>query len=649
MTVLSRTELEASPLADLHTIASEIGMDGYRLKKRDDLIDSILDRGEGSSGRSSSRRSRSRRSSGSNGDGERRPRRERSDRNDRERDDRGGRSERSSRSSDRDGRNGDRDRDGGRSERSSRSDRGGRSGDRDRDDRGSRSERGGRDRDRDRSRSSRDRSGRGSERDERSGGREQEDRRSVTGSLKLRPQGSGLITVEGSDEEIYVSASQIRRFELEGGEQITGPVRPQRRSEKWPTLARIESIDGEDASGRGGKPGSSGERDEGSERGGDRRERGERGERSERGDSSRGERRGGGRSPKFDTIPATFPSQVVELGSDAVLKQIQGWTPFGRGSRVVLSGAPASGKTEALQKIAHVVAGTPGIDVAIVLAGSRPEELTAWSSNSIKPVVASDLGSRPSSADGEVKKQIDSAKRAAASGSDVFVLIDSLDAVGDEAAAYALAAARNLEAAGSLTVIATSEALRGGESTAIVFDQGLRGRKNKAGINLRKSFTHKADQLVGASGAAAIDKAVFPGLQGGPHENAIAAIAVALREAGESKFKTYAKQIVKNAQALSLELTRLGWRVVSGGTDNHLLLVDTWGRGVSGKTASEKLEANGIIVNMNTIPFDTRKPTDPSGIRIGTAAETTRGKKEKDMVMLAKKIDTVLRKESRND
>ncbi len=141
-----------------------------------------------------------------------------------------------------------------------------------------------------------------------------------------------------------------------------------------------------------------------------------------------------------------------------------------------------------------------------------------------------------------------------------------------------------------------------------------------------------------------IDKAVFPGLQGGPHENAIAGVAVALGEALRPKFKTYAAQVVKNAAALSDELKRLGWRIVSGGTDNHLLLVDTWGNGVSGKEASLKLECAGIIVNMNTIPFDTRKPMDPSGIRLGTGAETTRGAKEKNMVALARRIDTVLRK-----
>ncbi len=140
-----------------------------------------------------------------------------------------------------------------------------------------------------------------------------------------------------------------------------------------------------------------------------------------------------------------------------------------------------------------------------------------------------------------------------------------------------------------------------------------------------------------------IDKAIFPGMQGGPHENAIAGIAVALHEAMQLSFATYAKQVVKNAHVLASELKLLGWRIVSGGTDNHLLLVDTWKNGISGKEASAKLEAAGIIVNMNTIPNDTRKPMDPSGIRIGTPAETTRGAKELDMKNLAQVIDIVLR------
>lgn len=130
--------------------------------------------------------------------------------------------------------------------------------------------------------------------------------------------------------------------------------------------------------------------------------------------------------------------------------------------------------------------------------------------------------------------------------------------------------------------------------------------------------------------------------------NQIAAVAVALFEASKSSFKTYAKQVVKNANALAKELKRLGWRLVSGGTDTHLILIDTVTHGVSGKRASDLLEHEGIIVNKNTIPFDTRGPIDPSGIRLGTAAETTRGKKEKDMVAIAKKIDAVLKASHRN-
>ena len=149
-----------------------------------------------------------------------------------------------------------------------------------------------------------------------------------------------------------------------------------------------------------------------------------------------------------------------------------------------------------------------------------------------------------------------------------------------------------------------------------------------------------------------IDKAVFPGLQGGPHMNQIAAVAVALKEASSPAFKKYASQIVKNAKVLADELSKYGWRLISGGTDTHLILIDTWNMGkknekgagnVSGNEASLKLEKAGIIVNKNAIPFDTRPPFDPSGIRLGTAAETTRGSKEKDFRAIAKKIDGVLR------
>ncbi|HXF44116.1 MAG TPA: serine hydroxymethyltransferase [Candidatus Paceibacterota bacterium] len=139
-----------------------------------------------------------------------------------------------------------------------------------------------------------------------------------------------------------------------------------------------------------------------------------------------------------------------------------------------------------------------------------------------------------------------------------------------------------------------------------------------------------------------IDKTVFPGLQGGPHLNQIAALAIALKKANNSDFKKYAKQTVRNAKALAVALRREGWRIVSGSTETHLFLVDTWRKGVSGKAASDKLEKSGIIVNKNAIPFDKRLPQDPSGIRIGTPAVTTRRMKEKEMEQIAKLVDAVL-------
>ncbi len=164
-------------------------------------------------------------------------------------------------------------------------------------------------------------------------------------------------------------------------------------------------------------------------------------------------------------------------------------------------------------------------------------------------------------------------------------------------------------------------------------------------------FSNKNVTIANAKGekksiAELIDKAVFPGLQGGPHLNQIAAVAVALKEAMTPAYKKYAKQVLKNAETLADELQKLGWKIISGGTDSHLILMDTWlgGKGLGGKEASDLLEEAGIIVNKNTIPNETRSPMDPSGIRLGTAAETTRGKKEKDMKKIAGIIDRTLRK-----
>ena len=142
--------------------------------------------------------------------------------------------------------------------------------------------------------------------------------------------------------------------------------------------------------------------------------------------------------------------------------------------------------------------------------------------------------------------------------------------------------------------------------------------------------------------AQAIDKAVFPGVQGGPHDNTTAAIAVALKEASTEAFKEYARQILKNAATLAQSLMDKGFRLITNGTDNHLMLVDLTNKNIAGKKAAKALDKAGIVVNYNAIPFDTRKPFDPSGIRLGTPALTSRGFKEKEMLRVAEFIERVV-------
>jgi glycine hydroxymethyltransferase len=145
-----------------------------------------------------------------------------------------------------------------------------------------------------------------------------------------------------------------------------------------------------------------------------------------------------------------------------------------------------------------------------------------------------------------------------------------------------------------------------------------------------------------AEHASAVDKAVFPGLQGGPHNHTTAAIAVALREAAQPSFRAYAHQVVANGKALADALQARGYTLVSGGTDNHLILLDLTAQGIAGKPAAKALDRAGIEVNYNTVPFDPRKPFDPSGIRIGTPAITTRGLTETHMTQIAGWMDEAI-------
>src|SRR5262249_7905246 len=166
--------------------------------------------------------------------------------------------------------------------------------------------------------------------------------------------------------------------------------------------------------------------------------------------------------------------------------------------------------------------------------------------------------------------------------------------------------------------------------------------------NVISTTTHKtlrgprgAMLMSDAEHASALDKAVFPGLQGGPHNHTTAGIAVALKEASTEDFRTYRHKVVANARALAEGLSERGFDLVSGGTDNHLLLIDLTSKNVAGKPAAKALDRAGIELNYNTVPFDPRKPFDPSGVRLGTAAITTRGLRVEQMPQLAAWIDRV--------
>jgi glycine hydroxymethyltransferase len=148
--------------------------------------------------------------------------------------------------------------------------------------------------------------------------------------------------------------------------------------------------------------------------------------------------------------------------------------------------------------------------------------------------------------------------------------------------------------------------------------------------------------LSAAEHASAIDRAVFPGLQGGPHVHNTAALAVALHEAAQPSFRDYAQKVVANAKVIAEELLARGYNVVSGGTDNHLILVDLTNKNVSGKVAAKALDRAGIELNYNSVPYDTRKPFDPSGIRLGSPSVTSRGMREGEMRQIAAWIDRVI-------
>jgi len=289
----------------------------------------------------------------------------------------------------------------------------------------------------------------------------------VDGVVELLPNGSAFVRLsppEPSDADVYISAAQVKRCELVNGDRVTGPRRAPHRSERFPSLVRIDTVNGRPAE-----------------------------ELADRG--------------RFDDLPAEFPTERFKLGSnDPTLKAVEFLTPFGRGSRVTISGRSWSGKSHLLRELVSILAEQTGVTVFVALAGVRPEELPEWGEAPVKPGAAVTFSASAEAQDNAVELVVDQARRLAARGSDAVVLIDTLDGLHPLSARKALASARNLKDGGSLTVIATGSRPLGGETTVIALDAGLAMSGRHPALDLLSSGTLRPELLVGEAGAKAIAK-----------------------------------------------------------------------------------------------------------------------------------------------
>jgi transcription termination factor Rho len=447
MAVFDRSELEASPLADLHAIADQLGLDGFRRLRKADLIDAILGEPGGTPGDGD--RSREEAADEAEAGSDSGQAREESDSGQRTRRRRPLRSRRAPAAPKDDldepleieetGEDTLPEADGSGKRRG----RGARAGSA-----GARPPR----------------------RGERPDG-EGEDAgtaRIAEGIVELLGNGSAFLRVsppDPSDEDVYISAAQVRRCELISGDRVAGPVRLPRRSERYPSLIRIDTINGASA-------------DEVSE------------------------------GVRYEDLPVEYPRERLALGApDPTLEAIEWLTPLGRGSRAVIVGAQRSGKTETLRRLLAVLSGREELDVSVVLAGVRPEEIAQWQEGPHAPVAALSFGASADAQAQAVERALDGAKRVAARGGDALVLIDTLEGMPPHAARKALAAARKLRDGGSLTVIATAARPLGGETAVIALDVALTSTGRQPILDLLASGTLKPELLVGEDGAAAITRA----------------------------------------------------------------------------------------------------------------------------------------------
>jgi len=449
MAVLERSELEASPLSDLHAIANEVGLDGFRRLRKAELINAILGEPVESKAPADSAAS-------DEEDEDERPARARRRRSPRSR-----RSSSSAASGESEDGAADAGRDDAGTDSDDLADSDTSSG-RARRGRG-RGSRGatptGESSRRDSARKSEDRS-------EESGS--EADARSASGVVEVLGNGSAFLRVdppEPSDEDVYISAAQVRRCELVSGDRVAGPVRTPRRSERYPSLVRIDTINGASADA-----------------------------------VSEGAR--------YEDLPVAWPSERLALDSkDPTLEAIEWLTPLGRGSRALIVGSRHSGKTETLRRVLDALSGREDLEVSLVLAGARPEEIQDWQEGPVAPAAALSFAASADAQGQAVERAIDAAKRVATRGGHALVLIDSLDALNPHAARKALGSARNLREGGSLTVLATASHAFGGETTVIALDATLASTGRQPILDLINSATLKLELLVGEDGAKAVTDA----------------------------------------------------------------------------------------------------------------------------------------------
>jgi transcription termination factor Rho len=295
-----------------------------------------------------------------------------------------------------------------------------------------------------------------------------EEPNTAEGVVELLANGSGFLRVsppDPSDDDVYISAAQARRCELVSGDRVGGPIRRARRSERHPSLIRVETINGLLAD-----------------------------------EAVRGTR--------LEDLDADFPTVLLPLGDeDPTLAAIGFYAPIGRGSRVVLAGGPRSGKTEAIKRLAGALAGFEDIELEVLLVGIRPEELSEWKESAIASVSGLCFAAPAEAQAGAVEQAIERGRRIAARGGDAVLLIDTLEGVHSPVARRALAAARNVRDGGSLTVVATAERAQGGETSVVVFDAERVARGQLPAIDPVASGTLRAELLVGLDGYQAIAKA----------------------------------------------------------------------------------------------------------------------------------------------